>query len=107
MPGFLGSAKALRWSLDIFAAEPMLSRGLIAAERLNRLAPAAVAKAMAPLVLWYVTPKSQPRRRLSEVGCFSPGETLKQLALKEATDAQVCALAIRTESEARKALNLH
>ena len=77
------------------------------AERSNRIAQAAVAKAMAPLVLWYVTPKSQPRRRLSEVGCFSPGETLKQLALKEATDAQVCALAIRTESEARKALNLH
>src|SRR6516164_3162768 len=26
--------------------------------------------AMATLILWYVTPKSQPRRRLCEVGCF-------------------------------------
>ena len=43
------------------------------AERSNRIAQAAVAEAMAPLVLRYVTPKSQPRRRLCEVGRFSPG----------------------------------
>ena len=51
------------------------------AERSNRIAQAAVAEAMAPLVLRYVTPKSQPRRRTSassveplcEVGRFSPG----------------------------------
>jgi hypothetical protein len=43
-----------------FAAGPMLSQRLtpgIAAQRLNRLAQAAVATAMAPLMLWYVTPK--------------------------------------------------
>ena len=48
-----GDARA--WSLDIFAAELMLGPGVeawIAAQRLNRLAQAAVADAMAPLMLW-------------------------------------------------------
>jgi len=99
------------------------------AERSNRIAQAAVAEAMAPLVLRYVTPKSQPRRRLCEVGRFSPGcDIKKRLALKAlptprrgvqfregnprtasrgATDAQVCGLTIDTRSERRKALGSH
>ena len=68
--------KKCAWSLDIFAAEPKVD-AWIAAQRLKRLAQAAVAKAMAPLVLWYLTPKGQPRHRLCEVGRFSPGKTLK------------------------------
>ena len=43
------------------------------AERSNRIARAAVATLWRPSCCGHVTPKSQPRRRLCEVGCFSPG----------------------------------
>ena len=49
-------SQATPWCLDIFAAEPMLIKpevdAWIAAQRLNRLAQAVVAEAMAPLMFW-------------------------------------------------------